>query len=409
MKKLSRFGARFTAESGMLLLMNDLGEAASSPGAKLMLGGGNPARIPEVEARFRARMREMLDSGELDALVGNYDAPQGNRAFREALARLLRERYRWDVGASNVALTSGSQTSFFFLFNLLAGERKKILLPLTPEYMGYADVGVEGDIFVASKPEIELIGEDLFKYHVDFDAVTVTGDTAAICVSRPTNPTSNVVTEEELRRLAALAAEHEIPLIIDNAYGTPFPNILFNDAEPIWSEHVILTMSLSKLGLPGARTGIVVASEDVTRAVSGLNAIVSLAPSSFGPVLAQELVETGEIIDLSRDVIRPFYERKCEQALAWIREEMQGVDYRIHKPEGTFFVWLWFPGLAMGSAELYQRLKRRGVLVVPGHYFFPGLEEEWPHRKECIRVNYSQDEETVKEGIRRIAEEVRGN
>jgi valine--pyruvate aminotransferase len=61
----------------------------------------------------------------------------------------------------------------------------------------------------------------------------------------------------------------------------------------------------------------------------------------------------------------------------------------------------------MGSAELYERLKNRGVLIVPGHYFFPGLEEKWPHRRECIRVNYSQDEETVRQGIRILAEEVR--
>jgi valine--pyruvate aminotransferase len=405
--KLSRFGVQFTAESGMLLLMDDLGEAMSAPGAKLMLGGGNPARIPEVEAKFRERMLEMVGSGELDALLGSYDAPQGNLAFREALAVLLRERYRWDVGASNVALTNGSQTSFFFLFNLLAGGRRKILLPLTPEYMGYADVGVEGDLFVSSKPEIELIEEDLFKYHVDFDAISVTDDVAAICVSRPTNPTANVLTEEELERLAALAVANEIPFIIDNAYGTPFPNIIFNDAEPIWNEHIILTMSLSKLGLPGARTGIVVANEEVIEAVSGLNAIVSLAPSSLGAFLAQELVTSGEIIDLSRNVIRPFYERKCENALSWIRESMAGVDYRIHKPEGTFFVWLWFPGLGIGSAELYQRLKSKGVLIVPGHYFFPGLAEDWVHRHECIRVNYSQDEETVRRGIRVIAEEVR--
>ncbi len=242
---------------------------------------------------------------------------------------------------------------------------------------------------------------------MDFDAVSVTDEVAAICVSRPTNPTANVLTRNELERLSELAAENDIPLIVDNAYGTPFPNIIFNDAEPLWDEHVILTMSLSKLGLPGVRTGIVVASEATVRAVSALNAIVSLAPGSFGAFLALDLVVSGEILDLSRNVIRPFYERKSKQAFAWIREEMAGLDYRLHKPEGTFFFWLWFPGLPIASGELYQRLKARGVLVVPGHYFFPGLREEWRHRQECIRVNYSQDDEAVRRGIAILAEEAR--
>jgi len=392
--------------------MDDLGEALSGGERMLMLGGGNPARIPEMEAKFREHMRLSLERGDFDDLVASYDSPQGHRRFLEALAELLHRRYGWEVTPANVAITNGSQTSFFYLFNLLAGtaadgRRRKILFPLTPEYIGYADAGIEPDIFAASPPSIELLEPDFFKYHVDFDRVAVTDDVAAICVSRPTNPTSNVLTGEELERLRALAVEQGIPLLIDNAYGTPFPNILFTDAEPMWDENVILTMSLSKLGLPGVRTGIVVANEEMVKALSSLNAVVSLAPSSFGAYLALDLVRTGEILELSRNVIRPFYERKSRQALSWVREHLSGIDYRVHKPEGTFFFWLWFPGLPITSAELYQRLKARGVLIVPGHYFFPGLTETWRHREECLRLNYSQDEGVVEKGIAILAEEVK--
>ena len=81
--------------------------------------------------------------------------------------------------------------------------------------------------------------------------------------------------------------------------------------------------------------------------------------------------------------------------------------YKRQKPEGAFFLWLWFEGLPITSAELYQRLKARGVLVVPGHYFFPGLAGEWRHRHECIRMNYAGDDAAVRRGLRLIAEEVR--
>jgi hypothetical protein len=64
-------------------------------------------------------------------------------------------------------------------------------------------------------------------------------------------------------RLAALAATRHVPLIIDNAYGAPCPDILFVPARPFWAEHVILTMSLSKLGLPG--TGRATAGRDWRR------------------------------------------------------------------------------------------------------------------------------------------------
>ena len=36
---------------------------------------------------------------------------------------------------------------------------------------------------------------------------------------------------------------------------------------PAWDENMILTMSLSKIGLPGTRTGIVIARPEIIRAV----------------------------------------------------------------------------------------------------------------------------------------------
>ena len=90
-----------------------------------------------------------------------------------------------------------------------------------------------------------------------------------------------------------------------------------------------------------------------------------------------------------------------------ITEALQGVDFFIHKPEGAIFLWLWFRDLPIASRELYERLKRRKVIVVPGEYFFPGLTEPWRHRQECIRMNYAQDPAAVEAGIQIIAEEVR--
>lgn len=70
------------------------------------------------------------------------------------------------------------------------------------------------------------------------------------------------------------------------------------------------------------------------------------------------------------------------------------------------FLWLWCEGLPITSRELYLRLRERGVLVVSGHYFFYGNDAEWAHTRECIRINYSQPEPVVREGLRILAETV---
>ncbi|AMG06015.1 valine--pyruvate transaminase [Vibrio parahaemolyticus] len=408
--QFSKFGEKFNLYSGITQLMDDLNDGLRTPGA-IMLGGGNPAAIPAMLDYFHQASEEMLASGELVAALTNYDGPQGKDVFVKALAQLFRETYGWDISEKNISLTNGSQSGFFYLFNLFAGQQpdgshKKVLLPIAPEYIGYGDAGIDEDIFVSYHPEIELLDNGLFKYHVDFEKLTVDDSVAAICASRPTNPTGNVLTDEEVRKLDKLARENNIPLIIDNAYGLPFPNIIFEDVEPFWNENTILCMSLSKLGVPGVRCGIVIASEEITQALTNMNGIISLAPGSVGPALANHIIAKGDLLKLSSEVIKPFYKQKSQRAVELLQQAITDERFRIHKPEGAIFLWLWFDELPITTMELYQRLKARGVLIVPGEYFFIGQKDEWDHAHQCLRMNYVQDDEMMQKGIAIIAEEV---
>lgn len=301
------------------------------------------------------------------------------------------------------------------LFNLFAGEladgsRRQILLPLAPEYLGYADAGLAEGAFRSVRPVIEPLGEHRFKYRVDFDQLQLDAQVGAICVSRPTNPTGNVLTDEELKQLHQLAHQWDIPLIVDGAYGSPFPELIYTQVTPFWDEQVVLCLSLSKLGLPAVRTGIVIARPEIIQALSSANAIINLATGSFGPQLVEPLVRSGEILRLSRDLVRPWYQAKLQRAVVVLEQELgDACPWLMHEPEGAMFLWLWFPGLPITSHLLYQRLKARGVLVVSGHYFFPGMVDDghWPHRHECLRVTYSQADDQVAEGLRILAEEVK--
>ena len=410
--KLSAFGEKFTSKSGILELMDDLGKAVAGSEHVCMLGGGNPAVIDELSAVWRRCLASLLEEGGgMDQALSSYDTPQGRPGFLEALAGMLNDNYGWNLSSENIAVTNGSQNAFFILFNLFAGtdsegRKKKILFPLCPEYIGYADQAVEEGVFKTIPAAIHEEDDLFFKYHADFSRIRIDGDIGAVCVSRPTNPTGNVLTDEEVEQLALLAEEAAVPLIIDNAYGSPFPGIIFQDVTPKWNENIIFSMSLSKLGLPSVRTGIIIASEEVIQAVTACNAIISLANGTIGQAITESLIRSGEILDLSRNVIRPFYKKKSDRAIALLKQNMpSSVDFRIHRSEGAIFLWIWFKNLSITSRELYERLKKRRVIVVPGEYFFFGLEEEWSHSTQCIRLNYSQDDSLVEEGIRILAEE----
>ncbi|QCP57885.1 valine--pyruvate transaminase [Pantoea sp. SO10] len=406
----SQFGDKFTQHSGISRLMEDMGEGLRTPGT-IMLGGGNPAQIPAMNDYFNQLLMQMHQDGQLSEALCNYDGPRGKALLLDALAKMLREELGWPLTAQNIALTNGSQSAFFYLFNLFAGRRadgskKRVLFPLAPEYLGYADAGLEEDLFVSAKPNIELLPEGQFKYHVDFDHLPLNDDVGLICVSRPTNPTGNVITDDELLQLDALAQQHGVPLLIDNAYGVPFPGIIFSEARPLWNPNTILCMSLSKLGLPGARCGIIVADESTITAIGNMNGIISLAPGSIGPAIANEMIVRGDLLRLSQEVIKPFYQAKVSETIAILRRYLPEDRCLIHKPEGAIFLWLWFRDLPISTEALYQRLKARGVLMVPGHFFFPGLEHEWPHTHQCMRMNYVPDAEKIERAVQILAEEL---
>lgn len=278
--KFSKFGQKFTQPTGISQLMDDLGDALKSDQPVNMLGGGNPAKIDAVNELFLETYKALgvdNDAGEANSSaiisMANYSNPQGDAAFIDALVGFFNRHYDWNLTSENIALTNGSQNAFFYLFNLFGGAfvdensqdeknqsvDKSILLPLTPEYIGYSDVHVEGQHFTAVLPHIDEVTHDgeegFFKYRVDFDALEnlpalKEGRIGAICCSRPTNPTGNVLTDDEMAHLAEIAKRYDIPLIIDNAYGMPFPNIIYSDAHLNWIIIRFFALAYRKLACP---------------------------------------------------------------------------------------------------------------------------------------------------------------
>ena len=138
-----------------------------------------------------------------------------------------------------------------------------------------------------------------------------------------------------------------------------------------------------------------------------MNSIVGLSNTNVGQAIVRPLIDSGEILRLSKEVVQPYYRKKSEQTQEWIRQYFDdSTPYRLHRSEGAFFLWLWFEGLPISSREFYERLKQRDVLVVPGNYFFFGIDDQaWPHRDECLRVSFAMREEIVRDGLRIIGEE----
>ena len=406
--KLSAFGRKLSGQSDIVDLMQDLGEALNSNPDLLFLGGGNPTQIPAAEKIFQKASERIKNSQIEKDSFGVYSSPTGHPVLLESLCRYFNEKCHWPVTERNIAIANGSQVASFILLNMFAGRSEttdlKICLPLVPEYMGYADQGIEDGLFKPIKPKISLSAEHRFKYQIDFDALDSCDDLGALCLSRPTNPSGNVLDKVQIEQLKRIATEKNIPLIIDNAYGLPFPGIMERGQGVAWSEPLVYLLSTSKLGLPGLRCSIVVANEEIIDLFVRANTTINLANANPGQVLLKELLDSGDIDQLSENILPDFYAEKRKHCVKIIDRELATINYRIHEPDGAFFVWLWIEDLPISSTELYGLLKKEGVLVIDGQPFFFNVDYEWLHARQCIRISFCQDENMVEQGIVKLGQ-----
>ncbi len=414
----STIGQNLIIRTGIDDLMEDLYKAIHSGASDVcQLNGGSPAFFPEVSAMWHDSLNKMIASGEFDSLVGTYAHPRGDARFLQALVEYLNSKYNWGLTERNIAVTQGGQMAFFLLFNILGGPtpdggKREILFPISPDYIGYQPQAVSDPaVFRGSRPKITIFDKHSFKYGIDFDNLDITPSTAALCLSRPTNPTGNVVTDEEMLRLRDLAAQAGIPLMIDSAYGPPLPNICSVKATPIWDENIIMTMSLSKIGLPGTRTGVIIAREEIIDVVVRTVTTSALCPNNLGQKLITPYIEDRSIDQICETLVAPFYKEKAEFAIQLLHEYLPDeLPWKLHKSEGAMFLWLWLEGLPITSQQLYERCRERGCFINPGHHFFFAMDKEeydtWPHTQECVRISFTQSDDILRRGLGILAEEV---
>ncbi|MCW7507981.1 valine--pyruvate transaminase [Leptospira levettii] len=405
----SLWADRLRKNQGIRSLMEDLGQATGDPN-EILLGGGNPAPIPEAEAIFEETFGKLAKDPILRSLLGDYQAPIGNDSFRELAAEYLSPLLQSKLKKENIAFFNGSQNAYSFLLNLHSGPMadgsfKKILLPVVPEYIGYADQSIAENVFLAKPPNVVSTGKNRFRYELNQSTFDLTG-VGVLAISRPTNPTGNVLPLEQLEWMEKSTTKHNIPILIDLAYGNPFPSLIGKESPIQYKEGRTLSLSFSKIGLPGVRFGIVVSDEETINTLSSFAAVSNLAVGNLGVYMMQILFQENVLPKLSENILRPFYEAKAKLALNLFTEafEKMGVAYEIHDPMGGFFLWIRFPSLSISNHELYHLCKDKRLFIVSGLYFFPGLNTDFSHTKECIRLTYCRKEEELARGAQILAE-----
>ncbi|MGD8429358.1 MAG: aminotransferase class I/II-fold pyridoxal phosphate-dependent enzyme, partial [Ectothiorhodospiraceae bacterium] len=177
--------------------------------------------------------------------------------LREAIAAHYRQRYSVDVDPERILVTPGASGALVVAMALTVDPGGEVLLP-DPGYPCNRNF-VE---LVNGVPRSVAVGPDTdYQLTAAYAAPVCNDRTAAILIGSPSNPTGTLAEAGELERLAALAAERELALVVDEIYHG-----LHYDVEPATAlRHApgaMVVNSFSKyFGMTGWRLGWLVVPE----------------------------------------------------------------------------------------------------------------------------------------------------
>lgn len=335
--------------------------------SRLAAYGGEvyPFHIGETWLLPTAAVQDALREAD-DRSVHRYGHPQGIAPLREALAARLGESGH-DVTAADVVVTHGATHALNLACQALLdpGDEVLVLSPHWPLINGMVHTAgarpVEVPFTCALRGEARPSVDEILRPHLS-------ERTRAVYVTSPNNPCGTVLTRAELEGIARFVVEHDLYVLVDEAYERFF----FAERPPPLSslpgmkERAISVFTFSKSHrMAGLRVGYAVAPPDV------LAAMIKLANISIYNVsLLMQRAALAALERCEREVLETAAAAKeAAGQLSGYLEEIPALRFR--RPEGGAYVFADL-GELLGERDCFDLLDAcldEGVVFAPGAGF----------------------------------------
>lgn len=319
----------------------------------------------------------------------SYTSNWGLLELRQAIAQYIEEwqGITYDP-TSQILVTVGVAEAIDLAMRTVLEPGDEILIP-EPCFVSYTPCAkMAGGVPVP----IALRAEDEFKLTPELLRVHITPKTKVLFLAFPANPTGAIMTEEELRKIAAIAIEHDLLVISDEiysemTYGGHHRSIA---ALPGMQERTLLLHGFSKAhAMTGWRIGYACGPVDIVGAMMKIHQFTIMCAPITGQLAAVEALRNGT---RARDAMIAEYDRRRRLMIDGFRQ----MDLPCFEPKGAFYI---FPSIAPTGMDdetfAVRLLEEEKVAVVPGSAFGPS-------GRGHIRCSYASSTENLTEALRRI-------
>lgn len=321
-----------------------------------------------------------------------YTAVDGIPALKTAIINKLKRENGLEYKPNQVITNNGAKHSLFNLFAAVVQKGDEVIIP-APYWVTYPElVKYYGGTVV----EIETNDDTAFKITPEQLKAALTPKTKMIVLTSPSNPTGSVYSREELTALGKVLEGTNVIVASDEMYEKLVYDGEFTSAAAVSEDMYKRTITINGLSksvaMTGWRFGYMAAAN--TEIIQATKTLQSQSTSNINSI-TQKAAITGldGSADADVEMMRQAFKARRDEAV----ELFNAIDgLSVVKPDGAFYLFVNIKAVSNDSMEFCKKLlESKGVALVPGVGF--GSEG-------YFRFSFATDIESIREGIRRIAD-----
>ncbi len=300
-----------------------------------------------------------------------YSPTQGIGPLRERLREQVRSRYGHED--RDVFVSSGTSGGLVLTTLSLVNPGDEVII-FDPYFVMYPPlVQLAGGIpvYIDTHPD--------FRIDLDKVAAAITPRTKLILFNAPSNPTGVTPTQEEVRGIAELAANHNIALLSDEIYSEFIYDEVDGVAAADINPNTIVIDGFSKShAMTGWRVGWVHGPSAVIETMTKLQQfsfVCAPQPAQWAGLAAMDVEMSG---------FRKDYSKKRDRMVEGLKDR-----FEFTHPGGAFYI---YPKAPFGTGtDFVLKAIENDLLIIPGKIF--------SQHDTHFRISYAAPDETIRKGI----------
>ena len=351
----------------------------NAPPGSINLGLGEPDfATPEF---IRREAINAITEGHI-----RYTSNEGIQPLREKIAAYHSEGLASSFTADSVCVTTGAEEAIFGVMMTILGPGDEALLP-DPGYIAYPAIA---RITGADVRSYKTPAAARFEFDRESFSQALTEKTKLVVINSPSNPTSRIISRDDLRFIAEKLSGSNAFVLADEIYRDLYINERPSSVSEFYEKTIVVSGLSKMMSMTGWRIGWAIGPEEVIRHVTVMHQYVSTCVSAVTQRAAVAAFSgegrraTGEM----RDELR-----RRREVMARAIDRDLGLAYV--QGEGGYYTMLdvsqYGPSMETAMALLEDR-----VITVPGSAF--GSQAEG-----YLRLSFSIASPLIEEGICRIS------